>query len=53
VQGVRSVISTLTNDGREVMGPGVLVSTALIAMVTSFHLSQVGGAPIVPASKPL
>jgi membrane protease subunit (stomatin/prohibitin family) len=25
VQGIRSVISTLTDDGREVMGPGVLV----------------------------
>jgi membrane protease subunit (stomatin/prohibitin family) len=25
MQGIRSVISTLTNDGREVMGPGVLV----------------------------
>jgi membrane protease subunit (stomatin/prohibitin family) len=25
VQGIRSVISTLTNDGREVMGPGILL----------------------------
>ena len=25
MQGIRGVISTLTNDGREVMGPGVLV----------------------------
>jgi membrane protease subunit (stomatin/prohibitin family) len=25
MQGIRSVISTLTNDGREVMGPGILV----------------------------
>jgi hypothetical protein len=25
VQGIRGVISTLTNDGQEVMGPGVLV----------------------------
>src|SRR5215469_15871885 len=25
MQGVRSVISTLTSDGQEVMGPGVLV----------------------------
>lgn len=25
MQGVRSVISTLTNDGREVMGPGILL----------------------------
>ena len=25
MQGIRSVISTLTNDGQEVMGPGVLV----------------------------
>ena len=25
MQGIRGVISTLTNDGQEVMGPGVLV----------------------------
>ena len=25
MQGIRSVISTLTNDGHEIMGPGILV----------------------------
>jgi hypothetical protein len=32
MQGIRGVISTLTNDGQEVMGPGVLVWHRMIAM---------------------